>query len=103
MKILKSILLILLAALLLFSACQTQPVPQDPIESTEQSDLPQTEAEDHVVCQKILTRLQCTTKTVPVLEELGAFCRERGYGAACQALETMVDKCRQTGVAAYWD
>ena len=65
--------------------------------------LPQTEAEDHVVCQKILTRLQCTTKTVPVLEKLGAFCRERGYGAACQALETMVDKCRQTGVAAYWD
>lgn len=38
------IFLCLLAALLLFSACHTQPAPVDPIESTEQSDLPQTEA-----------------------------------------------------------
>lgn len=65
--------------------------------------LPETAAMDHVISEKILTRLQGTAKTLPVLKKLRAFCAEAGYACAAGDLCRMIKKCEAEGLSAYWD
>ena len=57
---------------------------------------------DHVICQKVLTRVQGGQKLLPVLENLLEFCRGR-YPRAEKAICKMMENCRATGFASYWD
>lgn len=63
--------------------------------------LPRQAAEDHMICQKVLSRVQGGTKMLPVLEQLLAFC-EGKYPKSTQALKRMQLACRQEGYCSYW-
>lgn len=65
--------------------------------------LPEEAALDRMICEKILSRLQATRKTLPVLEALQTYCREIGCVCACGTLSRMMAKLEQTGLADYWD
>ncbi len=64
--------------------------------------LPEDAAVDHVICQKVLTRVQGGQKLQPVLEKLLDFCRGR-YPRAEKAICKMMENCKATGFASYWD
>ena len=58
-------------------------------------------AEDQMICQKVLTRIQGGKKLLPVLEKLLAFCSGR-YSNAQQALERMIRQCKEEDFTSYW-
>ena len=65
--------------------------------------LPENEALDRVICEKILSRLQGTNKTAPVLRQLQEFCRKADCPCAQGTLSQMLSKWEQTGLSDYWD
>lgn len=64
--------------------------------------LEESTAIDHVICQKVLTRVQGSQKVLPVLEGLLEFCKER-YPRAERAICRMMENCKAGGFASYWD
>ena len=65
--------------------------------------LEETAAIDHVICQKVLTRVQGSPKTIlPALEQLEIFCRGK-YPRAASAIAAMTENCKASGFASYWD
>ena len=62
--------------------------------------MPRQEAEDHMICQKVLTRLQGGRKLLPVLEKLQNFCKD--YPCAARALERMYRLCETEDYCSYW-
>lgn len=64
--------------------------------------LPEKDAIDHVICQKVLTRVQGSMKVAPVLEGLLDFCRG-SYPKAEAALRRMQENCKPDGYVSYWD
>lgn len=58
-------------------------------------------AEDHVICQKVLNRVQGGQKVKPALEELLAVCRGV-YPRATAALERMLRQLETEDYASYW-
>lgn len=58
-------------------------------------------AEDHVICQKVLTRIQGGQKIKPALEELLRICRG-AYPRATIALEGMLRQLATENYASYW-
>lgn len=68
----------------------------------ENQVLPRTAAEDHMICQKVLTRVQGSEKTIgAVLCKLLECCRGK-YPKAEKALRRMMDQCEKEGYASYW-
>lgn len=65
--------------------------------------LPEAAALDRVICEKILSRLQGTQKTVPVLRQLHQFCQSAGCACAEGTLFQMIGQWEQTGLSDYWD
>ena len=59
------------------------------------------EAEDRMICQKVLTRLQGGRKLLPVLEKLRAFCQDT-YPKASRELDRMIRICEKEGYTSYW-
>ncbi len=58
---------------------------------------------DYVICQKVLTRLQGGPKTIlPALEQMADFVRGK-YPRAEMAVSKMLENCKATGFASYWD
>ena len=57
---------------------------------------------DHVICQKVLTRVQGTGKVLPVLEGLMDYCRGR-YPRAERAICRMLENCKSEGYVSYWE
>ena len=65
--------------------------------------LPRQEAEDHMICQKVLTRIQGTQKTIEtVLCKLAQVCQDV-YPLAFAAVNQMLEGCRLTNYASFWD
>lgn len=68
----------------------------------ENQVLPRTAAEDHMICQKVLTRVQGSEKTIwAVLCKLLEYCTGK-YPKAEKALRRMMDQCEKEGYAFYW-
>lgn len=66
--------------------------------------LPETQAMDHVVCQKVLPRLQGNSKLIrPVMENLLTYCREKGYSQTAAKLSYMIEQCDKNGYASCWN
>lgn len=63
--------------------------------------MPQWEAEDRMICQKVLTRLQGGRKLLPVLQKMLAACQGT-YPAATQALQRMLRQCEAEDFTSYW-
>ena len=63
--------------------------------------LPRQDAEDQMICQKVLTRLQGGKKLLPVLEKLLAVCQDT-YPKATQALHRMIRQCQEEEFTSYW-
>lgn len=63
--------------------------------------LPRQAAEDQMICQKVLTRLQGGRKLLPVLEKLRVFC-EGTYPKATRELDRMIRICETEGYTSYW-
>ena len=63
----------------------------------------ETAALDRVIREKILSRLQCTPRTAPVLEELRRYCGAAGCSGSAELLARMVARCGETGLSDYWD
>jgi len=61
------------------------------------------EAIDNMICQKVLTRLQGSPKTIlPALESLETLVAGK-YPKAEKAVKRMTETCKATGFASYWD
>ena len=58
-------------------------------------------AEDHIICQKVLTRIQGAQKVKPALEELLTVCRG-AYPRATAALERMLRQLETEDYTSYW-
>ena len=58
-------------------------------------------AVDHIICQKVLTRVQGSTKVAPVLEGLLDFCRGK-YPRAEKNLKRMQKLLQEEGYTSYW-
>lgn len=58
-------------------------------------------AEDHMICQKVLTRLQGGRKLLPVLHKLLTVC-EGIYPNAERALRRMICQCEAEDFTSYW-
>lgn len=58
-------------------------------------------AEDHIICQKVLTRIQGAQKVKPALEELLAVCKDT-YPRARLALERMLRQLETEEYTSYW-
>lgn len=63
--------------------------------------MPKEGAEDHMICQKVLTRVQGGQKVKPALEELLTVCRGT-YPRATAALERMLCQLETENYASYW-
>lgn len=64
--------------------------------------LPEADAMDQMITQKVLIRAQGNARTVmPMLEKLGAYCAGR-YPKACEKIAFMQEKCRQEDYTSYW-
>ena len=63
--------------------------------------LPQQAAEDQMICQKVLTRLQGGKKLLPVLSKMEEFCQGT-YPKAQQALLRMIRQCEAEDFTSYW-
>ena len=64
--------------------------------------LPREVAEDYMICQKVLTRVQGTEKTVKeVLCKLQDYCTG-SYPRAHRAITRMLAQCEKEGYASYW-
>ena len=59
------------------------------------------EAEDHMICQKVLTRLQGGKKLLPVLEKMQSLCAG-SYPNAEAALVQMLRHCEEEGYTSFW-
>lgn len=59
------------------------------------------EAEDHMICQKVLTRLQGGKKLLPVLQKLQSICQGQ-YPHAAEALADMLRHCEEEGYTSFW-
>ena len=58
-------------------------------------------AEDQMICQKVLTRLQGSKKLLPVLQKLLDFCQGK-YPMAEKALRRMALQCQEEDFTSYW-
>ena len=65
--------------------------------------MPESAALDRVIREKVLSRLQCTPKTVPVLEELRGYCATAGCNRSAEVLARLIARCGETGLSDYWD
>lgn len=66
--------------------------------------LPEKVAMDHVLCQKVLPRLQGNSKLIrPVAENLLRYCEEKGFEKTVQKLSHMIAQCDQNGYACCWN
>lgn len=63
--------------------------------------LPRQAAEDHVICQKVLTRVQGGQKVKPALLQLLEACKDT-YPRATAALERMLHQLETEDYASYW-
>ena len=63
--------------------------------------LSQQAAEDHIICQKVLTRIQGGQKVKPVLEKLLEVCKDT-YPKAALALKRMLRQLKTENYASYW-
>lgn len=64
--------------------------------------LPRQAAEDHMICQKVLTRVQGTEKAVgPVLCKLLEYCAGK-YPKSKAAIQRMLAQCKAEGYGSYW-
>ena len=64
--------------------------------------LPERDAMDQMITQKVLVRAQGNAKTVmPMLEKLEEYCAGR-YPKACKKIAFMQEKCRQEDYTSYW-
>lgn len=64
--------------------------------------LPEVDALDQMITQKVLVRAQGNAKTVmPMLEQLKRYCAGR-YPKACGKIAFMQEKCRQEDYTSYW-
>lgn len=65
--------------------------------------LPEAAALDHMICRKVLTRVQGSSKTVCVaLEKMYAVCHDR-YPQAAKKISYMQQLCDRDGYASAWD
>ena len=70
----------------------------------ENNILPEKEAMDHVICQKVLPRLQGNGKLIqPVMENLLQYCKENGYIETAKKLTNMIAMCYENGYASCWN
>lgn len=63
--------------------------------------MPRIAAEDQMICQKVLTRLQGGKKLLPVLEKMLSVCVDF-YPKAAQALQRMIRQCEEEDFTSYW-
>jgi len=65
--------------------------------------MPQENGEDHIICQKVLTRVQGTEKAVgAVLCKLQEFCAGK-FPKAEAALGRMINQCKTENFTSYWN
>ena len=63
----------------------------------------ETEAIDNIICQKVLTRLQGSPKTIlPALAQMTDLVAGK-YPKTEKAVQRMTENCNATGFASYWD
>ncbi len=66
--------------------------------------LPEKTAMDHVLCQKVLPRIQGGTKAVgSMLADFLAYCRENGYEETARKAEKMRLSCEENGYCSCWE
>lgn len=66
--------------------------------------LPETMAMDHVLCQKVLPRLQGNANRLrPVMGKLLQYCKERDYTETAAKLSYMIAMCDENGYASCWN
>lgn len=65
--------------------------------------LPDKDAMDHVICQKVLPRVQGGKKLIlPVLEKLHAYLQKNGYRKAAEKTADMLLQCAENDYVSYW-
>lgn len=66
--------------------------------------LPEKTAMDHVLCQKVLPRIQGGTKAVgSMLADFLTYCRENGYEETARKAEKMRLSCEENGYCSCWE
>lgn len=66
--------------------------------------LPEAAAMDHILCQKVLPRLQGAAGLIrPALENLQQFARTRGYEKTAARISGMLSQCDREGYASCWN
>ena len=70
----------------------------------EEQVLPEDQAMDHVIYQKVLPRLQGNAKLIrPVLENLLTYCREKEYEHTAGKLSHMIAQCDEKNYCSCWE
>lgn len=66
--------------------------------------LPETKVMDHLICQKVLPRLQGNAKLIrPVMEDLLSYCVDKTYNQTATKLQAMIAMCDEKGYCSCWN
>ena len=73
------------------------------LHNQEEKLLPQQAAMDHVICQKVLPRVQGSKKLLqPVLEKLYGYLAKNGYTQSAEKAQKMLLQCAEGDYISYW-